>query len=210
MFVGVGWVRVKEAALQPSGPLDTSLDAIPADVRAQVMPAVLDELARWGVERFSVEALAERHHLDAAMIYRYWGDRQRLIVDAALADVDTLGPATDTGSLRGDLLALARHVVNRNNTEIGRTYLRALVMDSRGRHDQETRMKYWRLRFAAMRGVMDRARERGELRDGVDPMAAVQMVLAPLNVRALYSDEIVDDHYCQSVADLAWHAVARK
>jgi hypothetical protein len=46
-------------------------------------PGVLDELARWGVERFSIEALGERHHLDAATIYRYWGDRQRLIVDAA-------------------------------------------------------------------------------------------------------------------------------
>lgn len=130
--------------MHPSRPPDESLDAVPADVRARVMPAVLDELARWGVERFSVEALAERHHLDAAMIYRYWGDRQRLIVDAALADVETSGPATDTGSLRGDLLALARHVADRNNTEVGRTFLRALVMDSRGRHDQDTRMKYWR------------------------------------------------------------------
>ena len=37
------------------------------------------------------------------MIYRYWGDRQRLIVDAALADIEGLGSATDTGSLRTDL-----------------------------------------------------------------------------------------------------------
>lgn len=43
----------------------------------------LDELARWGVERFSVEAMAERHHLEVAMIYRHWGDRQPLIVGAA-------------------------------------------------------------------------------------------------------------------------------
>jgi AcrR family transcriptional regulator len=196
--------------MHPSRPLYESLDAIPADVRARVMPAVLDELARWGVERFSVEALAERHHLDAAMIYRYWGDRQRLIVDAALADIETLGPATDTGSLRGDLLVLARHVAGRNNTEVGRTFLRALVMDSRGRHDQDTRMRYWRARFAAVRGVVDRARERGELREGVNTMAALQIVLAPLNIRALYSDELVDDDYCATIADLAWHALARK
>ncbi|MGB9227165.1 TetR-like C-terminal domain-containing protein [Mycobacterium sp.] len=158
--------------MQPSQSLGASLGAIPADLRAQVMPAVLDELSRWGVERFSVEALAERHHLDTAMIYRYWGNRQRLIVDAALADVETLGPATDTRSLRGDLLALARHVADRNNTEVGRTFLRALVMDSRGRHDQDTRMKYWQARFKAVRGVVDRARERGGLREGVSTMAA--------------------------------------
>jgi hypothetical protein len=63
--------------MQPAQPPNGSLDGVPADIRARVMPAVLDELARWDVERFSVEALAERHHLDAAMIYCYWGDRQR-------------------------------------------------------------------------------------------------------------------------------------
>jgi len=37
-----------------SQPADESGDdVIPADIRAQVMPAVLDELARWGVERCS-------------------------------------------------------------------------------------------------------------------------------------------------------------
>jgi AcrR family transcriptional regulator len=72
----------------PSQRTDQSVEAIPAEIRARVMDAALDELARWGVERFSVEALAERHQLDTAMIYGYWGDRQRLIVDAALADAE--------------------------------------------------------------------------------------------------------------------------
>jgi AcrR family transcriptional regulator len=196
--------------MYPSEQADESPGAIPADIRARVMPAVLDELARWGVERFSVEALAERHHLDAAMVYRYWGDRQRLIADAALADVETLGSATDTGSLRGDLLALARAVTDRINTEVGRTLLRAAVMDRRGRHDEDTRTMFWRERFVVVRAVVDRARERGELRDDVNTPAAVLIVLAPLYLRALYSDAAIDDDYCVAIADMAWHALARK
>jgi hypothetical protein len=196
--------------MQPTQSSDEFLAAVPSDIRARVMPAVLDELARWGVERFSVEALAERHHLDSAVIYQYWGDRQRLIVDAALADIEALRSATDTGSLRGDLLALARNVTDRVNTEVGRIFLRALVMDRRGRHDEETRIMFWRARFAVVRAVVDRARERGEVRDGVNTVAAVQMVMAPLNIRALYSDTAVDDEYCVAIADLAWHALARK
>jgi hypothetical protein len=47
--------------MQPPQRPDESVQSIPADVRARVMPAVFDELARWGVERFSVEAMAERH-----------------------------------------------------------------------------------------------------------------------------------------------------
>jgi hypothetical protein len=61
-----------------------------------------------------------------------------------------------------------------------------------------------------VRKVIDRARERGELRDGISTVAAVQIVLAPLNIRALYSDAVVDDDYCAAVADMAWHALARK
>lgn len=185
-------------------------NAVPADVRALVMPAVLDELARWGVERFSVEALAERHRLDAAMIYRHWGDRQRLIVDAALADLESWDVATDTGSLRGDLESLARNVSARINTEVGRTFLRALVMGHGGRHDEETRMMFWRARFAVVRRLIDRARERGEVRDEVSTLAAVQVVLAPINIRALYSDAVIDDDYCAAVVDMAYHAIARK
>ncbi|OBJ84233.1 TetR-like C-terminal domain-containing protein [Mycobacterium asiaticum] len=183
---------------------------IPAELESRVTTAVLDELARWGVERFSVEALAERHGLDVATIYDHWGDRQRLIVDIALRDLENLGALADTGTLRSDLLALARGVAAVINTEVGRTFLRALVMDARGHHDNDTRMMYWQNRFAIVRSVFDRARERGELRDNVSTLAAVQILLAPLNIRGLYSDGRIDDRYCVDVADLTWHAVARR
>ena len=196
--------------MQPAQPLDDSRVAVPADIRALVMPAVIDELARWGVERFSVVAMAERHRLDPAMIHRYWGDRQRLIIDAAIADVESWGSVADTGSLRGDLEAFARSVTDRINTEVGRTFLRAMAMGRPGHHDEDTRMKFWQVRFAVVRGVVDRARERGELREGVDTLAAVQIVMAPLQIRALYTDAPVDDDFCAAIADLAWHALVRK
>lgn len=193
-----------------SQPNAVSTGSVPADVWALVMPAVLDELARWGVERFSIEALAERNALDPALIYRYWGDRQQLIVDAALSDIEGSLWAVDTGSLRGDLTALARGVTNRINTDVGRTLLRALVMERRGYHDETTRSRFWQANFRLVRAVVDRARERGELREGVNTLAAVQIVLAPLNIRALYSDAPIDDTYCAAIADMAWHALARK
>jgi AcrR family transcriptional regulator len=196
--------------MPPSQPDDESRSAVPEDVRARVMPAVLDELARWGVERFSIEALAERHHLDAAMVYRYWGGRQGLIFDAVLADVEALSSLTDTGSLRGDLQALARRVTDRINSEVGRTLLRALVLDRREYHDEDTRIRFWRAYFAAVRAVVDPAGERGELREGVNTLAAVQIVLAPLYVRVIYSDAGVDDDYCAAIADMTWHALARR
>lgn len=193
--------------MQPTHPSD---EPVPADIRAQVMVAALDELARWGVERFSIEAMAERHRLDPAMVYRYWGDRQGLMIDAVLADAEVLSVATDTGSLREDLRAFARNITARINTEDGRTVLRALAMGRLGHHDEEIRMMFWRARFPIVRAVIDRARKRGELREGVSTLAAVQIVMAPLNVRALFSDAAVDDKYTDAIADLAFHAIVRK
>jgi hypothetical protein len=34
--------------------------------------------------------------------------------------------------------------------------------------------------------------------------------MAPMYVRALYSNDAIDDEYCAAVADLAWHALMRK
>ncbi|WP_118915684.1 TetR-like C-terminal domain-containing protein [Mycobacterium shigaense] len=196
--------------MEQSQPPDEHVVAVPADIRARVMPAVLDELVRWGVERFSVEAMAERHRLDPALIYQYWSNRQQLIVDAALADMEELASATDTGSLRGDLLALARIVAERANSDVGRTLLRSLVIDRAGYHDEETRMMFWRARYSIVRGVVDRAKKRGEVRGGVNALVAVQLVMAPLNVRALYSDAVINREYYEAVADLVWHALASK
>ena len=193
--------------MQPTHPAD---EPVPADIQAQVMAAALDEMARWGVERFSIEAMAERHRLDPTIVYRYWGDRQGLMIDAVLADAEALSVATDTGSLREDLRAFARNITARINTEDGRTVLRALAMGRLGHHDEITRMLFWRARFPIVRAVIDRARKRGELRDGVSTLAAVQIVMAPLNIRALFSDAVVDDEYTEAIADLAFHAIVRK
>lgn len=61
--------RLVNRTRMQSQPHAISPGTVPADVWARVMPAVLDELSRWGVERFSIEALAERHRLDPAIIY---------------------------------------------------------------------------------------------------------------------------------------------
>ena len=56
--------------------------------------------------------------------------------------------------------------------------------------------------------MFERARVRGEIRDGIDYFTALELLLAPINMRALYTGEPVDDAYCQTVADLVYRAVS--
>ena len=199
--------RAKVVAVMPDGEFVDS--AVPPELRERVLNAALDELTRWGVERFSVEAMATGHGIDADSVYRYWGNTQRLLLDVMFHKSDQMVVTPDTGSLRGDLEAMALSVAAYLNTTVGRKLLRVMIVDERALHSDDTRTIYWRRRYEIVRAILDHAAVRGELREGVDPLTGVQILLAPLNIRVLYSNEPLDDAYCLRVAELAWHALAR-
>jgi AcrR family transcriptional regulator len=183
---------------------------VPPELREQVLLAALDELTHWGIERFSVAALAARHAIDEQAIYRYWGNGQRLLLDVMFFRSEGIMATPDTGSLRGDLESMARAVAGYLNTEVGRRLLRAMVKDARIQVPDDTRMIYWRRRFDSVRAILDQAALRGELRENVNPVTGVQILLAPINVRGLYTDDPIDDAYCLAVADMAWRALVRR
>ena len=72
----------------------------------------------------------------------------------------------------------------------------------------EVRQTAWRHRAARLAVVFERARQRGELRAGVEHTTALELLFAPINMRALYTGEPVDHAYCRTVADLVFNAVA--
>lgn len=181
--------------------------SVPDDLRQRVLGAALDELTRWGVERFSVEAVAARRAIDTALVYRHWGDGHRLLLDALRYWSESSVATPDTGSLCGDLKALTAEVVDCYNTELGRRILRGLVMDQTCTYGDQTRQVFWRQRFGVIRAVLDRASARGELRDEIDPLAAMQILISPLTVRALYTQEPITSEYAMTIADLACHAM---
>ncbi len=183
--------------------------AVPQELRERVLVAALDELTHWGIERFSVGAMSARHGIDVESVYRYWGNSQRLLLDVMSFESDQIIVAPSTGSLRGDLNAMALSVAAYLNASVGRRLLRAMVIDDRAQHRDDTRVIYWRMRYETIRTILDQAALRGELREDVDHVAGVQILLAPINIRALYTDDPIDDRFCLSVADLAWHALAR-
>jgi len=183
--------------------------AVPQELRERVLVAALDELTHWGIERFSVGVMSARHGIDVELVYRYWGNSQRLLLDVMNFESDQIIVAPGTGSLRGDLVAMALSVAEYLNASVGRRLLRAMVIDDRAQHRDDIRVIYWRLRYETIRTILDQAALRGELREDVDHVAGVQILLAPINIRALFTDDPIDDTFCLSVADLAWHALVR-
>src|SRR4051794_19069285 len=71
--------------------------------------AVLELLAEVGFDRMSLDAVASRAGVSKPTIYRRCPDGKAALVAAAIAfHHDAKPSAPDTGSLRGDLLAMVR------------------------------------------------------------------------------------------------------
>ncbi|EHB47050.1 hypothetical protein MycrhDRAFT_6109 [Mycolicibacterium rhodesiae JS60] len=174
-----------------------------------MLSAAYDELTRWGLERFDIPTMCARHKIDEAVVSRYWPSARTLALDVLVSwNAEILNPP-DTGSLRGDLHALAAGVARQVNDHLARSLLRAMVVDDRAAFPDDTRLAFWQQRFISINAVFDRAAERGEMRGGVDRIAAMQLIFAPINVRALYTKDPIDESYCEAIADLAWHAIAK-
>lgn len=114
----------------------------------------------------------------------------------------------DTGSLRNDLFALAlgmaHYVTSGEGHQLQGTHL--IADPHMGKVD--IRRKIWQMRASRLAVVFDRARERGELRDEVEATTALELLFAPINMRALFTGEPIDDRYCRTVGDLVWRAIA--
>lgn len=78
-----------------------------------LLRAAQELLAEVGYDRLSMEAVAARAGAGKAAAYRRWKGKAELVVDA-VRTLEWKAEAPDTGTLRGDLLALARVFLERN------------------------------------------------------------------------------------------------
>jgi AcrR family transcriptional regulator len=81
--------------------------------RDAILRAALALLSEVGYDRMTVEALAARAGVSKPTIYRRWpGGKKEIVVDAMRSRHEAADALPDTGSLRGDLLALLEVMVD--------------------------------------------------------------------------------------------------
>lgn len=134
-----------------------------ARVRAQILGATAELVARDGIAGFRYEEVAERAGVHRASVYRNWPDREELVAEALLRYAEDLASIADTGDLHRDLvdylLALARGL----DTPFGQ----ALDLAIRPTHEnpavRQTVARILEQRGAATQRRVDLAVDRGEV-----------------------------------------------
>lgn len=177
------------------------------EFRDRVHAAAREELTQWGIDRFNIMALADRNGLPLHDILQCWPDEAALIIDVLLDGAGRQAVAPDTGSLRDDLYALATGMAAYVGSDQGHQIQGSHLIGEPFLDGIEIRRTLWRVRAQRLSVVFSRAGERGELRAGVDPAVALEMLLAPINMRALFTGEAIDEAYCRQLADLVWRAI---
>lgn len=156
-----------------------------------------------GLSGFSVADVAERADVHQTSIYRRWGTRERLLVDAVRARVDRAAPVRDTGSLRGDLRSFLEGVAAFMRTPEGLLLSRLAVTPSEDPTLLETRTQYWQRAITNAATMFERAAARGEVSPDVDGPTSVEILVAPLWYRALVTGQDLDEAFLEAVVRVA-------
>jgi AcrR family transcriptional regulator len=170
-------------------------------VRRTVLAAAFDEVAERGVAAATVAGVARRCGIHETTIYRRWLTKENLFVEAMLSRSADAIPVPDTGTVRGDLLAVVRAVISyvKSPAGIAALHVATLAVDDGYR---EARRVFWAARLDALRSVIDRGVQRGELRADVDAQLLLEALVAPIHGRLLLTGEPVDDEVGERLVDL--------
>ncbi|MBW8738951.1 MAG: TetR/AcrR family transcriptional regulator [Streptomyces turgidiscabies] len=157
------------------------------DVTEAIRAAVFEELAAVGYARTSIEGVARRAGVGKTAVYRRWRSKLHLVLDLVSAIAVQGLPAPDTGTLEGDLRMLyeltsralrhpvASQIIPDLQAEAARNPEIAEAMQKALREGQE----------GVASGIVAAAEQRGEVRSGIDPDLALDLISGPLYWRSV-------------------------
>ncbi|WP_156744148.1 TetR/AcrR family transcriptional regulator [Mycobacterium sp. 1164985.4] len=130
---------------------------------AELLAITLQLLQQHGYDRLSVEAVATQAKASKATVYRRWPSKSDLVLAAFIEGTRMTNVPPNTGSLRGDLLALGEAVC-RQACEHGST-MRAVLneMSHNPRLSEAMQNEFVHQRKMVINKVLDDAIGRGEI-----------------------------------------------
>ncbi|MFD8749738.1 TetR/AcrR family transcriptional regulator [Kitasatospora sp. NPDC059577] len=171
-------------------------------VRQAVLAAAMEMLVEEGITRLTVAGVAARAGVNETTVYRRWGSREKLVLDALLTGSNEGIPVPDTGAVRTDLAAFARALAEYLATPTGRSVAQAATLGSDDPDLAEAWQAFWQSRLDQAGTIIGRAVERGELPPDTDTALALELLCSPLQSRALLGHRPIEPDLPERLTDL--------
>lgn len=177
-----------------------------AELESALLDAAWEELVEVGYANLTMESIATRAHTGIAVLYRRWANKDQLVL-AAIVHYGRAHPIDgipDTGSLRGDLLALLTAFSEARATYlavVAAADLSGLLADT-GLTPAQVRHKlldYERIHSDQL--IYQRAHDRGEINLGRIPPAALAMPFDLVRYELLMNLGPVKPERIQAIVD---------
>ena len=179
---------------------------------ARILRAAHDVLFERGYDGFAIDEVAARAAVAKTTLYRRWPTKDHLLV-ALVAKIQDEVPVEDTGDLRRDLVMYLTAVATGLNAvrRVGRSGadedrsagVVAELVAAAARHQDvgdAVRAMFAR-RNALPLALLDRARERGELRPGSSSEVVFDQLAGALYYRLLITGEPTGAAYVERLVD---------
>ncbi|CAL9337096.1 TetR/AcrR family transcriptional regulator C-terminal ligand-binding domain-containing protein [Streptomyces sp. enrichment culture] len=168
------------------------------DREMELLQTALDVLCEVGYEALSMDSVATRARCSKATLYRQWKSKSHMVI-AALFATSPVDPATiDTGTLRGDLLALGRKSAAQAEKSAALFAALGHAILVNGELATAVRTTLLEAEIANMSRFVDRAVERGEL--PTRPASAEflpQLMFSAVMSRQLFDATFADSDYVE-------------
>jgi AcrR family transcriptional regulator len=168
----------------------------------KVLEATLEELATRGYAALSIEDIAERAGVAKTTVYRRWPTKGEVVHAALMRVADDFILIADTGSIRGDLVAMLKGLRDFISTSRGASLLRTVAVEGVCSELSELTRRIRKDKEAMPNAVMARAMKRGELPRGTDPKLLLDTLFAALQNTVLFFGDPCDDRKIAQLVDL--------
>lgn len=175
----------------------------PAPRRAeQIAAATIDLLVERSYDGLTIEAVAERAGVNKTTIYRWWPSKAELVGSATVTARALRFDLPDTGSVRGDLCAYARHVADLlTRTPTAQVAHALLAGAGRSPELAENLQEYVTDRIERARPMMARAVARGEIRPDTDVGILLELLNGAVWLHAVVRRLPIDDGLLEAWVD---------
>jgi AcrR family transcriptional regulator len=181
-----------------------------AEVREEILEAAADLLFADGMRGFTIEKVAHLSGASKMTIYKWWPSKGALALDGYFHRVDPQLVFPDTGDIEADLRTQLHTFLGVIRDSPAGRVIGELI--GQAQSDPELKAAYLQ-RYSGPRrakavAAMETAKERGQLRAGLDPETVVDQLWGACYHRLLLPDQPLTDEFVDALVDNLFRGIA--
>jgi AcrR family transcriptional regulator len=181
-----------------------------AEVRSEVVEAAAELLFAEGMAAFTIEKVANRSGASKMTIYKWWPSKGALALDGYFHKVEPQLAFPDTGDIEADLRAQLHAFLRVIRDSAAGRVIAELI--GQAQSDPELKAAYLQ-RYSSPRralavAAMEKAKERGQLRAGLDPETVVDQLWGACYHRLLLPDQPLTHEFVDALVGNLFRGIA--